>query len=111
MAKASGKFPDALKNQPELPFVLDDYFRAFFKLHARRQYTMGGELPLQVAEIEGYARIHGFTGDMVFFYRCVTECDLEFFEYVKEKREQEGKNKPKPTAPPRRAPRRTPRRR
>lgn len=50
---------------------------------------MGGELPISSSEILAYARIHGFETDLQFFYRVVTECDSEFFEFMAKKRKAE----------------------
>lgn len=48
---------------------------------------MGAPLPIQVSEIIGYAKIHGFSHDLKFFYRCMVEMDLEYFKYQSEKAE------------------------
>lgn len=88
VAARTGKTPPALLNQPDLPDALQDYFLAFFALHARRQYTMGSELPIQVTEIERYCDIHGFD-DVPFFYRVIAECDLEYFDFANRRRQNE----------------------
>lgn len=93
-AKQTGKIPDALQRRPEVPYILRDYFLAYMSLEGRRHYTMGSPLPLQVAEITSYARAFGFESDMRFFYRCMCEMDMEYFEYQSVKRKSEDKAKP-----------------
>jgi len=92
MAKATGKTPAALANQPSIDFILEPYFKAFFDLSGTRQVSMGGELPISPRDILAYAVIHGFDTDIQFFYRVVTECDSVFFDHVSEKRKHENKS-------------------
>lgn len=100
--------PPALANRPVLPTILEDYFNAFFRMHLRRQYTMGSELPFLNAEIESYGNMHGFDTDMLFFYRCMTEMDTEVFKYQSERNKQK---KEAPSAAPKPPARRPARRR
>lgn len=97
-ARTEGKVPPALKNRPELPYVLTDYLLAFNSLQGRRQYTMGAPLPIQASEIYSYAVMYGFYSDIQFFYRCIVEMDLEFFEHEKK---PEKPTKAEPTSGPR----------
>lgn len=57
---------------------------------------MGSPLPLQVTEITSYANSFGFDTDFRFFYRCMCEMDMEFFEHQSTKRKTEKKTQPPP---------------
>lgn len=80
--------PEALTREPDLPPILQELVTSFFALHARRGYSMGGELPLTVEAIAIYAKIHGFDLDLKFFYRCMCACDDVFFDTLSKQREQ-----------------------
>ena len=62
---------------------------------------MGGPLPLQISEILLYAKIHGFSGDIQFFYKCITAMDAEYFKFEGEKKKQEKPAKPQKSGGPR----------
>lgn len=94
--KLSGKLPPALRDRPNIQGPLADYFKAYFELHSRRGHSMNGELPISVEAIFAYARMKGFDTDSSFFFRIVSECDSEFFDYVNKKRDAKkssGKNR------------------
>ncbi len=65
---------------------------------------MGSELPFLNTEIESFGNMHGFDTDMQFFYRCMTEMDIELFKYQSERNKQKKETQTTAPKPPARRP-------
>jgi len=79
IARSTGKIPTALKIQPEIDEVMDQYMRVFYTLHNARQ---DGQ-PIRISEIISYGNAIGET-DIVEFIELLSKVDLDFLTASKE---------------------------
>lgn len=97
MYQRTGVMPTGLLNQPHVKWPLQIYLKGYLDLNGRRQMGQAAMQPLSPLDIISYGRVHGFSGDMRFFYRVVTELDDEYLKgqaaELKSK-QQSAKSKP-----------------
>ena len=93
-----GVTPEALLNRPEIPWLLDDYLKAYRDLDRRRQIGYSGPQPLSVSDIFRYAETHGFSSTRQFFFKVISALDdynLEKHAEKEKRRQEQEKSKGK----------------